>query len=94
MKPVIVFSLDLGEGHAERRFYRFTEKEASQKGATILDPIRIIVPEGARLLTDDIGRLVKLQWTPAGSNAQATISDANRVYQLAEQETQGFRFLT
>ncbi len=93
MKPVIIFSMGLADGWAERRFYRFTEKEASQKGATILDPIRIIVPEGSRLLTDDIGRLVKLSWAPAGSNQQPTISDANRVYQLAEQEAQGFRFI-
>src|SRR5580700_10361962 len=84
MKPVIIFSLNLGDGRAERRFYRFTEKEASQKGATILDPIRIMVPEGSRLLTDDIGRLVRLSWTPAGSTEQPTTSDANRVYQLAE----------
>ena len=93
MKPVIIFSLGLGEGRAERRFYRYTEKEAAQKGAVILDPIRIIVPEGARLLTDDIGRLVKLRWTPADSNEQSTISDANTVYQLAEQKDQGFQLL-
>jgi hypothetical protein len=94
MKPVIIFSLGLGEGCAERRFYRFTEKEASQKGATILDPIRIIVPEGSRLLTDDIGRLVRLRWTTAGPNEQTSDVDANRAYQLAEQGAQGFRVLT
>jgi len=93
MKPVIIFSLGFEDGKADRRFYRFTEKEAAQKGATILDPIRIIVPEGSRLLTDDIGRLVKLSWTKPGSTEPPAISDANLVYQLAEQEAKGFRFM-
>jgi hypothetical protein len=92
MKPMILFSLKLSDGQAKWRFYRFTEKEASQMGAVIAPAIQLIAPAESRLVTDHVGRPVKLRWT-AGPDESVNESDANEVYEMAERDACGFRFV-
>jgi hypothetical protein len=52
----------------------------------------LLAPADARLVTDHIGRPVKLRWSEPDESVHE--SDAQEVYDMAANESFGFRFVS